>query len=117
MNYVGIHQALSEHKSSLMMLVGLLAFLVYLGVFVRFDSLMKFIESLNFEQYLLYYSVAVAALFLSVFFDSLIWYSLLEGLNAKMKLAKIVLYNWIGNFGNGGPVGNNRRRDNQDISC
>lgn len=31
-------------------------------------------------------------------FDSLIWYSLLNSLSVKVRLRKIVLYNWIGNF-------------------
>jgi uncharacterized protein (TIRG00374 family) len=65
---------------------------------VGLGSLFDLISKLNLEQYSLYYSIAIAALFLSVFFDSLIWHSLLKGLNVKMKLRKVVLYNWIGNF-------------------
>jgi uncharacterized protein (TIRG00374 family) len=42
--------------------------------------------------------VAVAALVLSVFFDSLIWHSLLKPLSVKIRLRKLFLYNWIGNF-------------------
>ena len=91
-------KALSKHKSPILMALGLIAFVVYLGVFIKFDSLLGLLSSLNFGQYALYYSIAIAALFLSVFFDSLIWYYLLEGLRVRIKLGKVVLYNWIGNF-------------------
>ncbi len=80
------------------MLLGLVAFIIYLWLFVGINSLFELIGKLNLEQYSLYYSIAVASLFLSVFFDSLIWHSLLKGINVKMKLRKVVLYNWIGNF-------------------
>ena len=89
---------LSKHRSSILMALGLAAFILYLGVFIRFDSLLELLNSLNLRQYALYYSIAIAALVLGVFFDSLIWYYLLEGLQVKMKLAKVFLYNWIGNF-------------------
>jgi len=80
------------------MLLGLLAFIVYLTSFVGISSLFELISKLNFEQYSLYYSIAIAALFLSVIFDSMIWHSLLQGLKVKMQLRKVILYNWIGNF-------------------
>ena len=88
----------SKHKSAIFMLFGLVAFILYLGFFVGIGSLLELISKLNFEQYSLYYSIAIAALFLSVFFDSMIWHSLLRGLKVKMKLRKVLLYNWIGNF-------------------
>ena len=88
----------SKHKSAILMLLGLLAFVVYLTFFIGIGSLFELISKLNFAQYSLYYSIAIAALFLSVVFDSLIWHSLLKGLKVKMKLRKVILYNWIGNF-------------------
>src|SRR4030067_2588567 len=93
-----ILKALSKHKPPILMALGLLAFVVSLWVFVKFDWLLSLLSSLDFGQYALYYSIAIAALFLSVFFDSLIWYYLLEGLRVRIKLGKVVLYNWIGNF-------------------
>ena len=89
---------LSKHKSSLFMILGLVAFLAYLRFFVKFDSLITLLTSLNLEQYSLYYSLAILSLVLMVFFDSVICYYLLEGLKVKIKLTKMVLYNWIGNF-------------------
>jgi uncharacterized protein (TIRG00374 family) len=89
---------LTQHKNAILMALGLVLFIVYLTFFVGIQSLFELISKLNLQQYSLYYSIAIAALFLSVLFDSLIWYSLLQALNVKMKLRKVVLYNWIGNF-------------------
>jgi uncharacterized protein (TIRG00374 family) len=80
------------------MVIGLAAFLAYLYFFVGFDGLIKLIENINVYQYSLFYSLAIAAVILSVFFDSLIWYYLLKGLSTHMKFRKVMLYNWIGNF-------------------
>jgi len=98
MKQLRLPKILSKHKSAIFMLLGLLAFVVYLTFFVGISSLFDLISKLNFAQYSLYYSIAIAALFLSVFFDSMIWHSLLQGLKVKMKLRKVILYNWIGNF-------------------
>ncbi len=91
-------KAVIKHKNAIFMTLGLVAFVVYLTYFVGIGYLIDLISSLNLADYSIYYSIAIAALFLSVFFDSLIWHSLLKGLNLKMKLRKVVLYNWIGNF-------------------
>jgi uncharacterized protein (TIRG00374 family) len=80
------------------MALGLVAFILYLWFFVGFDGLFSLLSNLNVYQYSLFFSLAVVALFLAVIFDSLIWHSLLNSLSVKVKLRKIVLYNWIGNF-------------------
>ena len=80
------------------MVLGLVAFTLYLWLFVGFGGLFSLLSKLNVYQYSLFFSLAVVSLFLAVFFDSLIWHSLLESLSVKVKLRKIVLYNWIGNF-------------------
>ena len=46
----------------------------------------------------MFFSLAVVALILAVVFDSLIWRSLLNSLSVKVKLRKIILFNWVGNF-------------------
>ena len=89
---------LSRHKSSLFMIVGLALFLTYLQFVVKFDSLIQLLTSLDFAQYSLYFSLAILSLLLMIFFDSLIFYYLLQGLQVKIKLARMVLFNWIGNF-------------------
>ena len=80
------------------MALGLVAFILYLWFFVGFDGLFSLLSKLNVYQYSLFFSLAVAALFLGVIFDSLIWHSLLDSLSVKVKFRKILLYNWIGNF-------------------
>jgi uncharacterized protein (TIRG00374 family) len=89
---------ISKHKNSFFMILGLIAFIAYLAFFIKIDSLITLLTSLNLEQYSLYFSLAILSLVLMVFFDSLICYYLLQGLKVKIKLAKMVLYNWIGNF-------------------
>ncbi len=80
------------------MAIGLVAFILYLWFFVGFDGLFSLLSKLNVYQYSLFLSLAVVALFLAVIFDSLIWHSLLDSLSIKVRLRKIILYNWIGNF-------------------
>ncbi|MCL5877607.1 MAG: flippase-like domain-containing protein [Candidatus Bathyarchaeota archaeon] len=85
-------------KTLLFMSVGLAAFMLYLWFFVGFDDLFSLLSKLNIYQYSLFLALAVGALFAAVVFDSLIWHSLLDSLSVKVKLRKLVLYNWIGNF-------------------
>ncbi len=80
------------------MVLGLVAFILYLWFFVGFDGLFNLLSKLNVYQYSLFFSLAVISLFLAVIFDSLIWHSLLGSLSVKVKLRKIILYNWVGNF-------------------
>ena len=80
------------------MMLGLVAFIIYLVYFVGIGSLIQLVSQLDLQKYSLFYSIAIAALVASVVFDSMIWHSLLEGLKVKLSLKKVVLYNWIGNF-------------------
>lgn len=80
------------------MTLGLVAFVLYLWLFVGFDGLFILINQINVYQYSLFIGLAVAALFAAVAFDTLIWDSLLKSLSVKVKFRKLVLYNWIGNF-------------------
>jgi uncharacterized protein (TIRG00374 family) len=80
------------------MAFGLVAFILYLWFFVGFDGLFTLLSKLNVYQYSMFFSLAIGALFLGIIFDSLIWHSLLDYLKVKVKLRKIILYNWIGNF-------------------
>jgi len=80
------------------MALGLVAFILYLWFFVGFNGLFILLSKLNVYQYSLFFSLAIASLFLAVIFDSLIWHSLLESLSVKIRFRKILLYNWIGNF-------------------
>ncbi len=93
-----LHSHLAGRRSVIFLLLGLAAFILYLWYFVGFDGLLLLLSKLNLYEYTLFFSAAIVALVLSVFFDSLIWHSLLKPLKVKLKLTKVVLYNWIGNF-------------------
>ncbi len=80
------------------MALGLVAFILYLWFFVGFDGLFTLLSRLNMYQYSLFLALAIGAFVVSVIFDSLIWHSLLDSLSVKVKLRKLILYNWIGNF-------------------
>ena len=80
------------------MALGLVAFILYLWFFVGFEGLFSLLSKLNVYQYLLFFTLAIVALFLGIIFDSLIWHSLLVSLSVKVRFRKILLYNWIGNF-------------------
>jgi len=98
MQKVGNRLRLVGRKTLAFMAVGLVAFILYLWFFVGFNSLFKLLSELNVYQYSLFFGLAVVALFAAVIFDSLIWHSLLKSLSVKIKLRKLVFYNWIGNF-------------------
>lgn len=85
-------------KTIAFMALGLVAFVLYLWLFVGFDGLITLLSQLNVYQYALFIGLAVAALCAAVIFDSLIWDSLLKILRVKIKFRKILLYNWVGNF-------------------
>ena len=89
---------LMGRKSIIFTLLGLVGFTLYLYFFVGIDSLLQLLGMLDLYQYAAYYSIAIVALILAVIFDSLIWHSLLQTLSVKIKVTKVILYNWIGNF-------------------
>jgi uncharacterized membrane protein YbhN (UPF0104 family) len=95
---VRVRLGLLGRKTIGFMTLGLVAFVLYLWLFVGFDGLFMLLSQINIYQYSLFIGLAVAALFAAVIFDSLIWDSLLKSLSVKVKLRKLVLYNWIGNF-------------------
>ncbi len=87
-----------SRKSIAVMALGLVAFIVYLFFFGDFAGFLNLLSTLDLQNYTLFYSLAILCVVLAVFFDSLIWHSLLEGLRIKIRFRKIMLYNWIGNF-------------------
>jgi uncharacterized protein (TIRG00374 family) len=89
---------LTPRKSILVMVIGLVAFIMYLVFFGDFLGFLEVLSNLDLENYALFYSLAILSVVLAVFFDSLIWHSLLDALNVKIKFRRVMLYNWIGNF-------------------
>jgi uncharacterized protein (TIRG00374 family) len=85
-------------KSVAIMVLGLVGFVLYLYFFVGFKGLFTLLSKLNMAQYSLFFSLAIASLFLAIIFDTLIWHSLLGSISIKSKFKELFTYNWIGNF-------------------
>jgi uncharacterized protein (TIRG00374 family) len=80
------------------MIVGLIVFFLYLYFFVGFTALLYVLENLNSTDYVFYYSLAIVATVLSVFFIAAAWQDLLKSLSVKVSMRSIFLYTWVGNF-------------------
>ena len=89
---------LTIRRSVAFMVLGSMAFTLYLWFFVGFDELFNLLRRINPYNYSIYYSLAILALFLSLLFDSMVWHDLLKALSVRIKLRRLLLYNWIGNF-------------------
>jgi uncharacterized protein (TIRG00374 family) len=87
-----------SRRSIGLMIVGLVIFILYLLFFGDFVGFIKVLSTLDLRNYALFYSLAIFSVVIAVFFDSLIWYSLLDALRVKIKFRKVMLYNWVGNF-------------------
>ena len=85
----------SIKTGALLIAVGLLCFVVFIFVFgVNLEQLVEIFKTAN----PFYYSVAFAALLLSVAFYSLTWHSLLDLLSVKTSFLKAFQFTWIGDF-------------------
>ncbi|MCW4029746.1 MAG: flippase-like domain-containing protein [Candidatus Bathyarchaeota archaeon] len=87
-----------NRKSLALLAVGLVAFILYLLFFGDFAGFISLLSTLDLKNYAIFYSLAILAVVLAVFFDSLIWYNLLNALRVQIRFRRIMLYNWIGNF-------------------
>lgn len=91
-------QQTSVKKSFVFIFVGLFLFILYLYFFVGFSGIIEVLKRVNPVDYLLYYSLTVVALLLSVLFYSLTWYELLKILSVKISIREALLYCWLGLF-------------------
>ena len=80
------------------MLIGLIAFALYLYFFVGFTELTSVVENLNPIDYAVFYSLAIAGTLVSILFLAAAWQSLLNSLSIKAKLKSLFLYTWAGTF-------------------
>src|SRR3990172_1885120 len=80
------------------MLIGLIAFALYLYFFVGVTELSSVIRNLNPVDYAIFYSLAIAGTLLSVLFIAAAWQSLLNALSIKTKLKSLFLYTLAGTF-------------------
>lgn len=89
---------LSTRKSFFFIVIGLVAFVLYLYFFVGSSELLRVVENLNTANYVFYYSLAIVATIVSVLAVSASWHSLLGALNVKAHLKSLFLYTWAGYF-------------------
>ena len=80
------------------MAIGLLAFFLYLYFAVGFDQILTVIQSINLENYAVYYALAFGSMLLVMFCWVISWKSLLGALKIKISLRKAFLYYWVGEF-------------------
>jgi uncharacterized protein (TIRG00374 family) len=82
-------------KTLVMLLVGILAFILYLFVLrVDIPEIVEKIQSTNMPLYLL----AASLIFVEMFLYAMAWRSLLGFLSVKLSVLKSYLYVWYGNF-------------------
>jgi len=84
----------SKRTSALFIMLGLFVFVLYLYFFVPFGEVVSTVQQAN----PLLYSLAFAALILSVVFYSLTWQGLLKILSVKSSFLKAFQFVWIGAF-------------------
>lgn len=92
------NKSFSSKKYILLTFVGLIVFVAYLYFFVGFAEIQGVLRDVDLADYLLFYSLAVVALVMSLFFYSMAWHELLKLLSTRIILRKVFLYCWLGNF-------------------
>jgi uncharacterized protein (TIRG00374 family) len=80
------------------MIVGLVLFIVYLIFGVSFEQVTQFLQQINSVQFIIFYSLALAAVLASVFFWSAAWNNILRTLHVKITYRRAYLYYWVGYF-------------------
>lgn len=85
-------------KLFVIILAGLMIFLLYLYLTVGVNEMLSVLQEIDLSRYLLYYAIALAAVFLSMLFYSLSWNELMKALGIKIGVKKVYMYCWIGNF-------------------
>lgn len=78
----------STRKSIGLMIIGLVAFIVYLVFFGDLAGFLKLLSTVDTKNYAFFYSLAILCVVLSVFFDSMIWHSLLDALKVNIRFRK-----------------------------
>jgi len=84
----------AKRTGILLIMVGLLAFFLYLYFFVDFGEFLANIQQANLS----YYSLAFIALFFSIVFYSLTWHNLLKLLSVKTSFLKSVQFILVASF-------------------
>jgi len=80
------------------MIIGLIAFCLYLYFFVGLAELSSVLMKLNPIDYAIFYSLAIVGTLLSYLLLSAAWQTLLNALSIKTRLKNLFLYTWVGTF-------------------
>jgi uncharacterized protein (TIRG00374 family) len=80
------------------MIIGLLVFGLYLYFFIGFGKIFEVIQTVNLQQYFLFYTLALASMLAVMLFWVLSWQNLLKTLNVKVSLKNAFMYYWTGYF-------------------
>jgi uncharacterized membrane protein YbhN (UPF0104 family) len=95
---MSVSKYLAVRKSFLFMIIGVLVFILYLYFFAGFDKILVLLQKTNQSEYLLFYSLTIVSVMLSMLFNSMAWHELLKSVSIKISRRKAFLYNWVGNF-------------------
>jgi uncharacterized protein (TIRG00374 family) len=80
------------------MVVGLIAFIIYLYFFIGIPKILIVLRDINTTQYAVFYSLALGAVLASVFFWSAAWNTILRRLSVNISYRRAYLYYWVGYF-------------------
>jgi uncharacterized protein (TIRG00374 family) len=80
------------------MIVGSVVFVLYLYFFVGLGEMLAALEQMNYLQFFVLYSLAIAAALLGIVLFSASWRRLLSALSIKISLTKAFQYHSVGNF-------------------
>jgi uncharacterized protein (TIRG00374 family) len=87
-------KGLSLKRTVPFLLIGILVFVVYIYFFVGINELIAILRGVN----LLYYSLAIAVLILTMLGNAMTWQYFLRPLAVKVPIRKTFLFTWIGAF-------------------
>ena len=88
----------SMAKSVFFIIVGLMLFILYLYFFVGFSDILTVLRGIDPLKCLVYYSLTVVIVTLSMIFYSLTWYELLRALSVDMDFRRALTYAWVAAF-------------------
>jgi uncharacterized membrane protein YbhN (UPF0104 family) len=88
----------SARKSLLFMIVGLVAFSLYLYLFVGIGQLVSALETINTLDYVIFYTFAVCAVVLALFCWAASWKTILQKLSVELGMKEAFLFFWAGYF-------------------
>jgi len=80
------------------MIVGLIAFSLYLYFFVGINQLISALEKVNTADYLSFYLLAIVTVVFSLLCWTASWRTILETLSVRLGIKKAFLFFWVGYF-------------------